>query len=133
MCLRDFRSHMLTHYHPTGQMSPFRGLTWNEAVQQTFKKRKDEEELEAKMKEHDYLECYCHALKDPPWGGYSVEEQILHEIKQRKKSVNQGKRQTTGTSSYTYLKKDQEAVLGEAAILQTTTKSVLYSCLRNQD
>lgn len=104
-------------------MSPFKGPTWNEAVKHRLKEKKDEEELAAKMKEHDYSECYCHALKKPPWGGYSIEEQILYEIKQRRRRGGQGKRQATGTSSYKYLKKDQAAILEEAAgkgILQTT-------------
>ena len=104
-------------------MSPFKGPFLHEAVKRTLKKE-FEKELAAKMKEHDYSECYCHALKTPPWGGYSSEEQILHEIKQRKNISGYEKPQSTGTSSCTYLKKDQEAILGEAAILQST-KSVL--------
>lgn len=80
------------------------------------------------MIDHDYSECYCNALKSPPWGGHSIEEQILHKTKQRKENGGQGKRQTTSTFSYTCLKKDQEAILGGAAILQTS-KSILYSCL----
>lgn len=114
-------------------MSPFKGPTWNEAVKHRLKEKKDEEELAAKMKEHDYSECYCHALKKPPWGGYSIEEQILYEIKQRRRRGGQGKRQATGTSSYKYLKKDQAAILEEAAgkgILQTT-KSVQMFLLPN--
>ncbi|KAL9134702.1 MAG: hypothetical protein Q9175_004115 [Cornicularia normoerica] len=58
--------------------------------------------------------------ESPPWGGHSIEEQILHKTKQRKKNGGQGKRQTTNTSSYTCLKNDQEAILGGAAILQTS-------------
>ena len=64
--------------------------------------RENEKELAARITEHDCLECYCHALKNPPWGGYSVEEQFSHEMKQRKKGDSQVKRQSTGTS-YTYL------------------------------
>ena len=107
-------------------MSPFKGLSWNEAVEQTRKKKQFEEEIAAKMKEHDYSECYCHALKNPPWGGYSSEEQILHETKQRKKHSGQEKPQATGTSSCTYLRRDQEAILGGAAVLRSA-RSVLYS------
>ncbi len=112
-------------------MSPFKGPFWHEAVKQTLKKE-FEEELAAKMKEHDYSECYCHALRSPPWGGYSSEEQILHETKQRRNSSGYAKPRNTGTSSCTYLKKDQEAILGEAPVLQST-KLVLYSSLRYQD
>ncbi|KAF6221851.1 hypothetical protein HO133_001819 [Letharia lupina] len=114
-------------------MSPFKAPTWNEAVKQRLKEKKDEEELAAKMKEHDYSECYCHALKKPPWGGYSIEEQILYEIKQRRRRGGQGKRQATGTSSYKYLKKDQAAILEEAAGKGTlqTTKSVQMFLLPN--
>lgn len=110
-------------------MSPFECPTWNEAVEQALTKQREEEELAARMKEHDYSECYCHALRDPPWGGYSVEEQVLHENKQRRKISGQEIRHTIGTSSYTYLKKDQEAILGGSAI----TKLALYSCLQKQD
>ena len=100
-------------------MSPFKGPFWHEAVKQKLKKE-FEEELAAKMKEHDYSECYCHALRSPPWGGYSSEEQILHETKQRRNSSGYAKPRNTGTSSCTYLKKDQEAILGEAPVLQST-------------
>lgn len=99
-------------------MRIFKGPTWNEAADQALKKKKEDDELVAKMKEHDYSECYCHALRDPPWGGYSIEEQILYEIKQRRQGSGQGKRQSTGTSCYTYLKKDQEAILGQTASFQ---------------
>lgn len=112
-------------------MLPFKGPAWNAKLKRLQKCIKDEEEeLAERMKEHDYSECYCIALMNPPWGGYSYEEQILHEVKQRKKGGNQGKLRITGTSSYTYLNKDQAAILGEAAVLQTT-KSVLYSRLQN--
>ena len=67
---------------------------------------------------------------DAPWGGYPEEEQILHEVRQRKTGGGKWKLQITVTSSYTYLSKDQAAILGEAAFLQTT-KSCLYSCLLN--
>ena len=91
-----------------------------EMVMGSLKKKKEREKLAAKMKEHDYSECYCHALRNPPWGGYSIEEQILHEAKQRRKRETQEDGQSTaGTSSYIYLKKDQEAILGEEAVLQT--------------
>ena len=108
-------------------MSPFKGPTWAEAVRQSLQKKKDDEDLAEKMKEHDYSECYCLALKNPPWGGYSIEEQILYEIKQRKKSHGQVKRQTTGTSSRNYLRQDQKAILGKAAVNGAfqSTQSVL--------
>ena len=104
-------------------MLPFKGHAWNAKLKRLQKHIKDEEEgLAERMKEHDYSECYCIALMNPPWGGYSDEEQILHEVKQRKKGASQRKHQITGTSSYTYLSKDQAAVLGDAAV--QTTKSV---------
>ena len=109
-------------------MLPLDGPTCDKIVRRLFKLIKDEEELVKKMKEHDYSECYCIALTNPPWGGYSNEEQILHEAKQRKKGGRQGKLQNTGTSSYTYLNRDQAAILGEAAILQTT-KSIFILLL----
>lgn len=102
-------------------MLPFHVPAWKEKVRRLHKQTKDEdEELAERMREHDYSECYCNALMNPPWGGYSKDEQILHEIKQCKKGGGQGKHQVTGTSSYTYLNRDQAAILGDAAILQTT-------------
>ena len=122
VCLQEFQS-------PYGTMSPFKGSCRNKEAKRSHKQIQDEELVE-KLKEHDYLECYCNALMDPPWGGYSTEEQILREAKQRKKGGSQRKLQTTGTSSYNYLNKDQAAILGESAVLQTT-KSILYSRIQN--
>ena len=83
-------------------MSPFKCLTWNEADKKVKEESKREEELKMKLKEHDYSECYCHALKNPPWGGYSIAEQILYEIKQRKKPVARIEPQDTRRSRYSY-------------------------------
>lgn len=83
-------------------MSPFKGLTWNEADRKATEESKRAEELKTKMKEHDYLECYCYALRNPPWGGYSIEEHILHEAKQREKPVSQTEPQDTKRSRYSY-------------------------------
>ena len=83
-------------------MSPFKGLTWNEADRKVKEESKREEELKVKMKEHDYSECYCHALKNPPWGGYSIAEQILHEINQRRKPFARIDPQDTRRSRYSY-------------------------------
>lgn len=113
-------------------MLPFKGSARTKIVKGSDKqiqKQIQDKELAEKLKEHDYLECYCNALMDPPWGGYSVEEQILCEAKHRKQGGSQRKMPITGTSSYTYLSKDQAAILGES-IFQTT-KSILYSRLQN--
>lgn len=83
-------------------MSPFKGPTWKEADRKATEELRRAEQLKVQMKEHDYLECYCYALKNPPWGGYSIEEQILHEIKQRKKSVDGAEPQDTRSSRYSY-------------------------------
>lgn len=87
---------------PIWTMSPFKGLTWNEAARKATEESKRADELATKMKEHDYSECYCHALKNPPWGGYSVEEQVLHELKQRNKPVDREETQDTRSSRYSY-------------------------------
>ena len=90
------------------------------------------EKLKLKMEEHDYSECYCHALKNPPWGGYSIAEQLLYEIKQRKKSVAQVEPQDTRRSRYFY-RYANNALTGEIIIHEpliddiftaTTAKSV---------
>lgn len=31
-----------------------------------------------KKKDKEKLECFCFALARPPWGGYSVEEQVIY-------------------------------------------------------
>ena len=87
---------------PDWTMFPFKGPTWNEADRKAKEELKKAEQLKAKMKEHDYSECYCIALKNPPWGGYSIEEQILHEAKQRKKSYRQAESQDVRKSRYSY-------------------------------
>ena len=96
-------------------MSPFRGLTWNEADRKVKEESKKAEELETKMKEHDYSECYCHALQNPPWGGYSIEEQILFEAKQRRKPVGQAEPHETRNSRYSY-RYANNALTGEIII-----------------
>ena len=83
-------------------MSAFKGSTWNGAVRKATEESEKVEELKSKMKEHDYSECYCLALENPPWGGYSVEEQILYEAKQREEPVDQAEPQDTRRSRYSY-------------------------------
>ena len=83
-------------------MSPFKGSTWNGAITKASEESKKAEEVKAEMKEHDYSECYCLALENPPWGGYSVEEQILYEVKQRKNPLDHAESQDTRKSRYSY-------------------------------
>lgn len=96
-------------------MFPFKGLSWNEADRKAKEELIRADQLKAKMKEHDYSECYCLALKNPPWGGYSIEEQILHEAKQRKKSAGQAKSQDVRKSRYSY-RYANNALTGEIVI-----------------
>ena len=96
-------------------MSPFKALTWNEASRRATEESKKADELARKMKEHDYSECYCHALKNPPWGGYSVQEQVLYEVKQRKKPVDREEPQATRSSRYSY-RYANDALTGEIFI-----------------
>lgn len=96
-------------------MSPFKGLTWNEADRKATEESKKAEELETKLKEHDYSECYCHALQNPPWGGYSIEEQIWFQAKHRRKSVGQAEPQATKKSRYSY-RYANNALTGEIII-----------------
>ena len=83
-------------------MSPFKGPTWIEADGKAYEESKKAEELKIKMKEHDYSECYCYSLKNPPWGGYSIEEQILYEVKLRKRSAVPVEPVDTKKSRYSY-------------------------------
>lgn len=83
-------------------MSPFKGASWSEADRKASKESKKAEELKIKMQEHDYLECYCYALSNPPWGGYSVDEQIIYEIKQRNIQVDLANPLDTKKSRYSY-------------------------------
>ena len=83
-------------------MSPFKGSTWNGAIRKATEDSKKAEELKTKMEEHDYSECYCLALENPPWGGYSVEEQILYEVKQRENPLGHAEPQDTRRSRYSY-------------------------------
>ena len=96
-------------------MSPFKGLTWNEADRKAREESKKAEELETRLREHDYSECYCHALQNPPWGGYSIEEQILFEAEQRRKPVGQAEPQATRKSRYSY-RYANNALTGEIII-----------------
>lgn len=96
-------------------MLPFKGLSWNEADRKAKAELIKADQLEAKMKEHDYLECYCLALKNPPWGGYSIEEQILHEVKQRNNLVCHAKPQSIRSSRYSYSYANN-ALTGEVVI-----------------
>lgn len=115
-------------------MSPFKALTWNEATRKATEEAKKAVELAAKMEEHDYSECYCHALKNPPWGGYSVEEQILYEVKQRKKPVDREEPQATRSSRYSY-RYANNALTGEIFIHEPfmdelfTTKAAKSVCV----
>ena len=110
-------------------MSPFRGLTWSEADRKAKEESKKAEELKTMMKEHDYSECYCHALKKPPWGGYSIEEQILFEAKQRRKPNGRAEPQDVRKSRYSYRYANNsltgEIVINEPLIVElfTTTKT----------
>ena len=83
-------------------MLPFKGPSWNEADRKAKEESIRADQLKAKMKEHDYSECYCLALKNPPWGGYSIEEQILHQAKQRNELVGQAESQGVRKSRYSY-------------------------------
>ena len=119
-------------------MFPFKGLSWNEADRQTKEELIKADQLKAKMKEHDYSECYCLALKNPPWGGYSIEEQMLHQVKQRNNLVGQAVSQDTISSCYSYLYANN-ALTGEIVIHEpfmdelftaAHTRSVCsYTCL----
>ena len=109
-------------------MFPFKGLSWNEADRKAKEELIRADQLKAKMKEHDYSECYCLALKNPPWGGYSIEEQILHEAKQRKTSTGQAKSQDVRKSRYSYRYANNaltgEIVIHEPFMDELFTKSV---------
>lgn len=96
-------------------MSPFKGATWKEADRKATAELRRAEQLKAQMKEHDYSECYCYALKNPPWGGYSIEEHILHEVKQRKNSIGRAEPQDTRKSRYSY-RYANNALTGEIII-----------------
>ena len=96
-------------------MFPFKRPSWKEADKQAKEELKRANQLKAKMKEHDYSECYCLALKNPPWGGYSIEEQMLHEAKQRKYSVHQAESQDVSKSRYSY-RYANNALTGEIII-----------------
>ena len=96
-------------------MSPFKGSSWNEAEKKATEESKRANELKAKLKEHDYSECYCHALKNPPWGGYSIEEQILFESKQRRKPTDRAEMQDSKKSRYSY-RYANNALTGEIII-----------------
>lgn len=112
MMIYVFKAHAQSPYWT---MSPFKSPTWNEADKQMLKKKKDDEELAVKMKELDYSECYCYALKNPPWGGYSIEEQILYEVKQRKEPVSRVEPHDTKRSRYSY-RYANNALTGEIII-----------------
>ena len=99
VCLLSISLHPQSPYWT---MHPFKGHSWSEADRKLAQESKREEQLQTKLTEHDYLECYCFALKNPPWGGYSIEEQILHEFKRRKKSIGQAKPEDTRRSRYSY-------------------------------
>lgn len=96
-------------------MSPFKGSTWKEADRKATEELRRVEQLKVQMKEHDYSECYCYALNNPPWGGYSVEEQVLHEIKQRENSIGRAEPQDTRKSRYSY-RYANNALTGEIII-----------------
>ena len=96
-------------------MSPFKGPTWNEANREAAEESKKVEELKTRMKEHDYLECYCYALQNPPWGGYSIEEQLLHEVNQRKRPVGPAEPQDIRRSRYSF-RYANNALTGEIII-----------------
>ena len=96
-------------------MFPFKGPSWNEADRKAKEELIRADQLKAKMKEHDYSECYCLALKNPPWGGYSIEEQIVHEAKQRKKLIRQVESQDVRKSRYSY-RYANNALTGEIVI-----------------
>ena len=96
-------------------MFPFKGPSWNEADRKAKEELIRADQLKAKMKEHDYSECYCLALKNPPWGGYSIDEQILHEAKQRNKWVRQAESQDVRKSRYSY-RYANNALTGEIII-----------------
>ena len=112
-------------------MFPFKGLSWNEADRKAKEELIRADQLKAKMKEHDYSECYCLALKNPPWGGYSIEEQILHEAKQRKTSSGRAKSQDVRKSRYSYRYANNaltgEIVVHEPFIDELCTASVVKS------
>ena len=96
-------------------MSPFKGPSWNEADRKAKEESMRADQLKAKMKEHDYSECYCLALKNPPWGGYSIEEQILHKVKQRNELVGRAESQDVRKSRYFY-RYANNALTGEIII-----------------
>lgn len=96
-------------------MIPFKGPSWNEADRHAKEELIKADQLKAKMKEHDYSECYCLALKNPPWGGYSIEEQMLHQVKQRKALVGPAESQDVRKSRYSY-RYANNALTGEIII-----------------
>ena len=96
-------------------MFPFKGPSWNDADRKAKEELIRADQLKAKMKEHDYSECYCLALRNPPWGGYSIEEQILHEVKQRNKLIDQAESQAVRKSRYSY-RYANNALTGEIVI-----------------
>ena len=69
----------------------------------TTQESKKADQLQAKLKVSDYCECYCLALNNPPWGGHSIEEQILHEIEHRKNLDGQMEPRDIRTSRYSYV------------------------------